>query len=150
MAERPLKQRFVLHTSLFLTDGIREGDESLAETLSRFLNLLAEAKLELHVSCYISPSVFQEPATMLADRSVPDETVSKLSTWLGKKHPDCYGVSVSADVVYEHIEEMTGRVDHGLRVAERTVREAGTSAGGDETDGSMSAVDRVVSDLRDE
>ena len=33
MPEHPLKQRFVLDTSLFLTDEIREDGESLADAL---------------------------------------------------------------------------------------------------------------------
>ena len=152
MPEHPLKQRFVLDTSLFLSDELREEGESLAAALERFLDLLAEAKLELHISCYIPPSVFEELTGMLADRSVPESTIAKLNTWLIKKHPDRYGVMVPADVVYEYIDEMTGRVNRGLRVSERAVRRAEDSmadaAEGDESP--ISAVDRVVSELRDE
>jgi hypothetical protein len=71
MPEHPLKQRFVLDTSLFLTDEIRQDGESLADALARFLDLVAEAKLELNVSCYIPPPVYEELTGMLADRSVP-------------------------------------------------------------------------------
>jgi hypothetical protein len=123
----------------------------LAEALERFLDLLAEAKLELNISCYIPPSVFEELTGMLADRSVPESTTAKLNTWLIKKHPDRYGVTVPADVVYEYIDEMTGRVNRGLRVSERAVRRAEDSmAEAAEGEGTMTAVDRVVSELRDE
>ena len=58
---------------------------------------------------------------------------------------------VPADVVYEYIDEMTGRVNRGLRVSERAVRRAEDSmADAAEGEGAMTAVDRVVSELRDE
>jgi hypothetical protein len=145
----PLKQRFVLDTSLFLTDGIRRDGESLADALARFLGLVSEAKLELDISCYIPPSVFDELTTMLADRDVSEETLSKLNTWLIKKNPDRYGVMIPAEIVYEYVEVMADRVNQGLRVSEKAVRKAEDSREGNDENG-ISDVDRVISELRDE
>jgi hypothetical protein len=151
MPEHPLKQRFVLDTSVFLTDEIRREDEDLASALTRLLDLVAEAKLQLNISCYIPPSVYEELTGMLDDRDVPPETRSKLNTWLIKKNPDRYGVMIPAELVYEYIDEMADRVNRGLRVSEKAVRKAEESRTDEEaTAGDITAVDRVISDLREE
>jgi hypothetical protein len=152
MPEHPLKQRFVLDTSVFLTDEIRRDDEDLASALARLLDLIAEAKLQLNISCYIPPSVYEELTVMLDDRDVPPETRSKLNTWLIKKNPDRYGVMIPAELVYEYIDEMADRVNRGLRVSEKAVRKAEESRSEEEgdDDGGITAVDRVISDLREE
>ena len=151
MPEHPLKQRFVLDTSVFLTDEIRRDDEDLASALARLLDLIAEAKLQLNISCYIPPSVYEELTAMLDDRDVPTETRSKLNTWLIKKNPDRYGVMIPAELVYEYIDEMADRVNRGLRVSEKAVRKAEESRNEEEDDDDgITAVDRVISDLREE
>jgi len=152
MPEHPLKQRFVLDTSVFLTDEIRRDGEGLASALARLLDLIAEAKLQLNISCYIPPSVYEELTVMLDDRDVPPETRSKLNTWLIKKNPDRYGVMIPAELVYEYIDEMADRVNRGLRVSEKAVRKAEESRSEEEEDDDdgITAVDRVISDLREE
>ncbi|MFT4883579.1 MAG: RNA ligase partner protein [Natronomonas sp.] len=146
----PLKQRFVLDTSLFITEEIREDDEDLEAAVLRLLELVAEAKLSLGVSCYMPPSIREELTTMLEDRDVDEEVYSKLNTWVIAKHPDRYGVQMPAEVVYEFVDEMSTRVDRGLRVAEEAVREAGTidEEPLDEHE-YKTDVDEVVSELRD-
>ena len=150
MPEHPLKQRFVLDTSVFLTDEIRREDEDLASALTRLLDLVAEAKLQLNISCYIPPSVYEELTGMLDDRDVPPETRSKLNTWLIKKNPDRYGVMIPAELVYEYIDEMADRVNRGLRVSEKAVRKAEESRDETAEEDGITAVDRVVSELREE
>lgn len=147
----PLKQRFVLDTSLFITEEIREDDEDLETAVLRLLELIAEAKLSLGVSCYMPPSIREELTTMLEDRDVDEEVYSKLNTWVIAKHPDRYGVQMPAEVVYEFVDEMSTRVDRGLRVAEEAVREAGATDDEplDENE-YMTNVDEVVSELRDD
>ena len=149
MADLPFKQRFVLDTSLFLTEEIRRDDEDLAAALERLLDVIAEAKVQLGISCYFPPSIYEELTTMLAERDVPDEVLSKLSTWVIKKNPARYEVMIPAEIVYGFIEEMSNRVNRGLRVSEKAVRKAEESRG-KATDDHMSEVDRVISDLRDD
>jgi RNA ligase partner protein len=147
----PLKQRFVLDTSLFITEEIREDDEDLETAVLRLLDLIAEAKLSLGVSCYMPPSIRKELTTMLEDRGVDEEVYSKLNTWVIAKHPDRYGVQMPAEVVYEFVDEMSTRVDRGLRVAEEAVREAGaTDDEPPDENEYMTDVDEVVSELRDD
>jgi RNA ligase partner protein len=151
MADHPLKQRFVLDTSALMTDEIRRDDEDVEETLSRVLDMVAEAKLRLNISCYIPPSVYDELDGMLRDREVDDEVFSKLNTWVIKKNPAHYEVMIPAEIVYGFIDEMSDRVDRGLRVSEKAVRKA------EETDEAklddheyMTETDAVISDLREE
>jgi hypothetical protein len=149
MPEHPLRQRFVLDTSFFLTEEVRRDDESLEDALVRLLDTIAEARLELHISCYVPPSIYEELTTILADREVSEDVLSKLNTWVIKKNPARYEVLIPAEIVYGFIEEMSDRVNRGLRVSEKAVRKAEESR--EEPDHEhMSAVDRVISDLREE
>jgi RNA ligase partner protein len=150
MVERSFKQRFVLDTSLFITEEIRRDEETLEEAIDRLLDLIATARLELDISCYMPPSIHSELTTMLDDRPVSEATRSKLNTWVIRKHPDRYTVSIPADVVYRFVDEMSDRVDRGLRVSEEAVRRAETSADELVDDHNhMTEVDAVISDLRD-
>jgi RNA ligase partner protein len=150
MVDRTFKQRFVLDTSLFITEEVRRDEETLDATLSRLLDLIATARLELDISCYMPPSIHSELMTMLDDRPVSAETRSKLNTWVIRKHPDRYTVSIPADVVYRFVDEMSDRVDRGLRVSEEAVRRAETSTDEPIEDHDYKTeVDAVISDLRD-
>lgn len=151
MPEDPLKQRFVLDTSAFLTEEIRHDEEDLEAALNRMLGLVADAKLELNISCYLPPSVNRELQTMLGDRDVTQETLQKLNTWTIKKNPKRFEVMIPAEIVYGFIDEMSDRVDKGLRVSEKAVRKAEESRA-DEIDDHeyVTEIDKVISDLRDE
>ena len=153
----PPRQQFVLDTSLFITEEIREGDESLEEAVLRLLDLIATARLELNMSCYVPPSIHDELATMLRDRDVNDEVFSRLDTWVIRKSPDRYGVTIPANTVYKFIDEMSDRVDRGLRVSEEALREVeqldpaqpGGDPNGDGREEFMTEADRILSQLRD-
>ncbi len=148
--ELPLKQRFVLDTSVFITDEIRADDEDLEAALERLLELIADAKLELGISCYMPPSIHEELTTMLSDRAVDEETLAKLNTWIIRKNPAHFEVMIPAEVVYQFVQEMSDRVNRGLRISERAVRDAQ-----DAEDESLeehdykTQTDQVIADLRD-
>ncbi|MGM0591229.1 MAG: RNA ligase partner protein [Halobacteriota archaeon] len=151
MAEYPLKQRFVLDTSVFITDEIREDGESLEEAVLRLLDLVARAKLDLNISCYMPPSIHRELTDMLDRREVSDEVFSKLNTWIIRKSPARLEVMVPAELVYGFVDEMSDRVDRGLRVSEKAVRKAHHSRSETVEDHDyMTEVDKVISTLRDE
>ncbi|GAB6862930.1 RNA ligase partner protein [Haloplanus litoreus] len=147
------RQQFVLDTSLFITEEIRREDESLESAVLRLLDLVATARLELNISCYMPPSIHDELGTMLRDRAVDDEVFSRLDTWVVRKSPDRYGVSIPANIVYNFIDEMSDRVDRGLRVSEAAIREVEQLDPEDLTvdghDEYMTAADRVLSNMRD-
>ncbi|RDI69957.1 RNA ligase partner protein [Halopelagius longus] len=151
------RQQFVLDTSLFITEEIREDGETLEEAVLRLLDLVATARLELNISCHMPPSIHDELGTMLRDRDVDDEVFSRLDTWVVRKSPDRYGVSIPANVVYNFIDEMSDRVDRGLRVSEQALREVERLDPEDmkrqvDDDGEneyMTEADRVLSRMRD-
>lgn len=124
MSADPFKQRFVLDTSALLTQDIRDEGQGVDAAVAELLALLARARLELGISCYMPPSVYDECTRMLETRDVSDETLAALGTWVIRKHPDRYAVTIPADVVYEFIDEMSDRVNRGLRVSEEVVRRA--------------------------
>ncbi|WP_049901277.1 RNA ligase partner protein [Natrinema sp. J7-1] len=151
------RQRFVLDTSLFITEEIRRDDDSLEDAVVRLLERIATARLELNISCYVPPSIHDELATMLRERDVDEAVFSRLDTWVVRKSPDRYGVMIPADIVYDFIDEMSDRVDRGLRVSEKAIREVeqldpealaggSTDAGREEY---MTDADRILSDMRD-
>ncbi|WP_227353824.1 RNA ligase partner protein [Haladaptatus salinisoli] len=142
MPEHPLKQRFVLDTSVFLTEEIRDEDEGLESAVDRLLDAIATAKLSLNISCYIPPSVHDELTAVLRERDVAEPVLSKLETWVIKKNPARFEVMIPAELVYRFIDEMSGRVDRGLRVSEKAVREA--------FDDGEADVGSVIADLRSE
>jgi RNA ligase partner protein len=151
------RQQFVLDTSLFITDEIRHDGESLEDAVLRLLDLVATARLELNISCHMPPSIHDELGAMLRDRSVGDEVFSRLDTWVVRKSPDRYGVTIPANIVYEFIAEMSDRVDRGLRVSEEAIREVeqldpedlATDVDGDGRSEYMTEADRVLSNMRD-
>jgi hypothetical protein len=149
------RQRFVLDTSLFITEEIREDDESLESAVLRLLDLVATARLELNISCYMPPSIHDELATILRDRDVSDEVFSRLDTWVVRKSPDRYGVTIPANIVYNFIDEMSDRVNRGLRVSEEALREVQQldpetlAARADGESDYMTEADRVLSSMRD-
>ncbi|QGN05942.1 RNA ligase partner protein [Halorhabdus sp. CBA1104] len=150
MAEHPLKQRFVLDTSVFITPEIRDGNEDLEAAVQRLLDLVAEVKLEHNISCYMPPSINEELTTMLEDRDVSEGTIEKLDTWVITKSPAQYEVMIPAEIVYGFIDEMSDRVNRGLRVSEKAVRKAEQSRDEEPDHEHMSEVDQVISELRDE
>ena len=151
MSTEAFKQRFVLDTSLFITEEIRRDEESIGDALERLLELIANARLNLGISCYVPPTIHDELTTMLEARDVDEDVYAKLNTWVIRKHPDRYGVSIPANVVYSFVDEMSDRVDRGLRVSEKAVREAEQAADEPIEDHEhMTEVDALVSDLRDD
>ncbi|MFB6092957.1 MAG: RNA ligase partner protein [Haloquadratum sp.] len=149
------RQQFVLDTSLFITEEIRREGESVTDAVLRLLDLVATARLELNISCHMPPSIHDELATMLRDRDVDDEVFQRLDTWVVRKSPDRYGVTIPANIVYDFIDEMSDRVDRGLRVSEKAFREveqldpSELTAAEDETQGYRTEADRILSSMRD-
>ncbi|MCX2818162.1 MAG: RNA ligase partner protein [Methanobacteriota archaeon] len=150
MSEHPLKQRFVLDTSTFITEEIRRGDETCEEAVDRLLELVADARLDLNISCYFPPSIYRELEAMLEDRGVSDDVFKKLNTWVIKKDPARYEVMIPTELVYDFIDEMSDRVNRGLRVSEKAVRKAEKYEPHEGEVEEMTEVDEVISDLRSE
>jgi len=73
-----------------------------------------------------------------------------------RKSPDRYGVTIPANIVYELIDEMSDRIDRGLRVSEEALREVErldpeelTRGTDEDSEAYMTEADRILSDMRD-
>ncbi|MFW5955804.1 MAG: RNA ligase partner protein, partial [Halorhabdus sp.] len=66
------------------------------------------------------------------------------------KSPAQYEIMIPAEIVYGFIDEMSDRVNRGLRVSEKAVRKAEQSREEQPDHEQMSEVDQVISDLREE
>jgi len=125
--------RFVLDTSIFVNPEIRgEFGETPTEAMESFLEY-AE-KLFGQVEFYMPPGIYREVLHF-----VDDEIVPKLELYIIKKPPNVHDLKIPAFVVYELIEDIRRRIDKGLRVAEKAVRESVI-----ETDN----VDKIIQKLR--
>lgn len=141
-----LEKRYVLDTSAFLTNYIRD-DESMESAVKGLLQTIEEATRQEEIEFYMPPSTFSELREILRSNDVEDETMEMLEAWITKKSPSRYEVSVPGEVVAEFIEDMRDRVNKGLRDAEKAIRDVEETEEPDKEH--YTSEDVVVSDLRD-
>ncbi len=124
--------RLVLDTSVFTNpDSARAWGRSPAAALAAFVALAREAGDRCH--CFMPPSVYEELLHFVGRAAVPPE----LELVVQLKAPNRYEVRVPGFLLYELIDDIRTRIDRGLRVAERAVRE-----------GTAENVDRTIHRLR--
>ena len=114
------EESFVIDTSIFTnTDvSIAFGDNPTT-ALKGFLKLIS--KLE-RPCFYMPPSIYRELMNFVDVDKIPKDLQVKIF----QKPPKKYEMSVPAFLLYELIEDVRNRIDKGLRVAERAVREVVT------------------------
>lgn len=118
---RHRKDRVVLDTSLFVNPDIRNDfGNTPTEAIKGFL-LLAEQIPTLDF--YMPSSIFKE----LLNFVNKDEIPGRLLTILHQKSPSKHDLTCPAFLLYELIDDMRQRINKGLRVAEKAVRNAGKS-----------------------
>lgn len=144
--EEGLDRKYVLDTSAFLTNYIRDN-ESLESAVRGLLETIKEATREEDMEFYMPPSTFAELREILRDNDVEDETIEKLEAWVTKKSPSRYEVEVPGEAVADFIEDMRDRINKGLRDAEKAVREVEDTEEPDKEH--YTSEDVVISDLRD-
>ena len=111
--------RFVLDTSIFVNPDVRKKfGETPTEAMKTFLSY-AE-KLFGKVEFYMPPGIYREVMHFVEEEEVSPE----LELYIIKKPPNVHDIKIPAFVVYELIEDIRRRVDKGLRVAEKAVRES--------------------------
>lgn len=119
-----MRQRFVLDTTA-VTDAHtreKEGFANLTEQINITIDLIADARLHLDISCYIPyPSVYNELRDFLRRNECKDEVIAKIDTWLVKKTPDRYEVKIPAEIFYEYVDFMRDRINKGMTVAEEAI-----------------------------
>lgn len=108
--------RVVLDTSLFVNPDVRDSFGSTpTEALEGFLFLAAQIPV---LEFYMPPSVFEE----LMNFVDYDKISGDLLVHLRQKPPSKYELTVPAVFLYKLVEEIRDRVNKGLRIAEKAVR----------------------------
>ncbi len=122
-----MRQRFVLDTTAITDTGMRvaEGYETLCESASDILDLIAQARLKLEISCYIPyPSVYTELLSFFKRYGCEREIFVKLDTWLVKKTPNRYEVKIPAEIFHEYINTMRQKINKARKIAEEFMWES--------------------------
>lgn len=126
--------RFVLDTSIFVNPDVRGGfGENPTEAMRTFLSY-AE-KLFGKVEFYVPAGVYREIMHFVDI----DEVTPEVELYIIKKSPNVHDIRIPAFMVYELIEDLRRRIDKGLRVAEKAVRESVIEADN---------VDKIIQRLR--
>lgn len=116
---RSVKDRVVLDTSLFVNPEVRNDfGNSPTEAIKGFL-AIAEQIPELEF--YMPSSVFSELMNFVDQRRVPGRFLAVLK----QKSPSKHELTCPAFFLYELIEDIRDRINKGLRIAEKAVRNAG-------------------------
>lgn len=103
-------RKFVIDTSLFVNPNARERfGRDPTEAVRGFIKEAED--LDLHF--FMPPSIFGELKNF-----VRPEAMEELELLVHKKAPNVYSIFLPAAVLYEFIEDMRGRINKGLRLAE--------------------------------
>ncbi len=148
-----MRQRFVLDTTAITDAGLRikEGYETICESASEILDLIAQARLKLDISCYIPyPSVYGELTSFLKRYGCNDDVFVKLDTWLVKKTPNRYEVKIPAAIFYEYILAVRQKINKGRRLAEEYIWESSAIASRMSSDEDLEKlIGNLISKFRD-
>ena len=126
--------RFVLDTSIFVNPEVRSAfGDNPTEAVKSFLEYAGV--LFGKVEFYMPPGIYREVINFVNEEDLSPE----LELYIIKKPPNVHDIKIPAFVVYELIDDIRRRIDKGLRVAEKAVRESVL-----ETDN----VDKIIQKLR--
>ncbi len=123
-----IRQRFVLDTSALTDTQTRElQGGTLCVAMGGILDIIAEARLHMGISCYIPfPSVYNEMRDFAKNNGCDENVLDKIDTWLVKKTPDRYEVKIPSKIFYDYVDYMRGRINKGMNVAEEAIWESAT------------------------
>ncbi len=111
-------KRVVLDTSLFVNPEVRHSlGGTPTEAFSRFLALAREATT---LEFFMPPSIFEELMNFVSR----DDISGELLLHLNQKAPSRLDIKLPAMLLYEFVEEMRERVNKGLRISEKALRNA--------------------------
>jgi uncharacterized protein len=114
--DAPLK--LVLDTSVFTNPqtSVQFGNTT-GTALATFIQLADAVRSK--VQCYMPPSIYEELQTFLGEIGPPP----RFELVVSLQPPNRYQIQVPGFLLYELIEDIRARIDRGLRLAERAVRE---------------------------
>ncbi|MFH1222503.1 MAG: RNA ligase partner protein [Candidatus Micrarchaeota archaeon] len=105
-------RKYVLDTSLFVNPAARKPfGKSPDEAVMKFIKI---AKKKEDSEFYMTPLTFKELQHFLKPR-----TADELEVFIKKRSANLYAIYLPAAVLYKFIDNVRGRIDKGLRVAEQ-------------------------------
>jgi RNA ligase partner protein len=113
------KDKVVLDTSLFVNPEVRNDfGDSPTEAIKGFLAIAEQIPA---LEFYMPSSVFRELLNFVDQRKIPGRFLAVLN----QKSPSKHELTCPAFFLYELIEDIRDRINKGLRIAEKAVRNAG-------------------------
>lgn len=113
------KDIVVLDTSLFVNPDIRNDfGDSPTEALKGFLAIAEQIPA---LQFYMPSSIFRELLNFVDERKIPGHFLAIVN----QKSPSKHELTCPAFLLYELIEDVRDRINKGLRIAEKAVRDAG-------------------------
>lgn len=113
-----MEKKLVLDTSLFVNPASSAAmGNSPTSALKRFLEIAKDAPA---ISLFMPPSIYRELMYFAEESKIPPA----LLTLLQQRAPQKHSLQVPGFFIYSLVESFRDRVDRGLRLAERHVREA--------------------------
>jgi hypothetical protein len=122
----PAKQRFVLDTTAFTDNQLRDdyGNGELDQTVDVLLDLIASSRITLNISCHMPPVTYKEFSDYMARYECPESIMVKSETWIVKKSPNRYDTKIPSEIFYEYVQDMRERMNKGMRISESALWEA--------------------------
>ncbi len=122
----PAKQRFVLDTTAFTDNQLRDclGDGDLNTSVHNMLNLIAKSRIKLNISCHMPPITYKEFSDYMARYDCPEETMIQAETWIVKKSPNRYDTKIPSEIFYEYVHDMRERMNKGMKTSESAIWES--------------------------
>ncbi len=122
----PAKQRFVLDTTAFTDNQLREeyGEGKLVKTVDVLADLIAESRIKLNISCHMPPITYKEFIDYMGRYECPESILVKSETWIVKKTPNRYDTKIPSEIFYEYVQDIRERMNKGMRISENAIWEA--------------------------
>lgn len=113
-----MSKKLVLDTSLFVNPASsRAWGDSPTQAFTHFLEL---SQKSAELSVFMPPSIYRELMHFAEESKIP----AALLTLVQQKAPEKHSLQVPGFFIYTLVESFRDRVDRGLRLAERHVRDA--------------------------
>jgi RNA ligase partner protein len=114
------QDRVVLDTSLFVNPEVRNDfGKTPTDALNGFLELAEQIP---SLEFYMPSSIFNELLNFVDEEKIP----GRFMAIINQKSPSKHELTCPAYLIYELVEDMRERINKGLRIAEKTVRSAGS------------------------
>jgi len=108
-------RKFVIDTSLFVNPHARAKlGKDPSSAVRGFVRLMSGIDAEI----YMPPSIFKELSNFATK-----EAMESLELVIKKRAPNTYSIDLPAAVFYDFIEDVRGRINKGLRLAEEFAKD---------------------------